>query len=276
MDQSAARSSDPTYGLSAIDNFDTVSHPLWDQWYFAGQPSFLDSSAADASNSQPEFNNVEDFSTDCIYTLASTELTGSAFSQEYPAPQDTFKSTNPEESPSDTDGQLYSLSILLDKEKRKPDHIKDDVAKSSKHNSTKKGKANAAEKEVDVNKKERSNINEATETSLSFPPLENDINTRKVKERNRRAANKVRVRKREEERSLESTFNDIEKINRNLSACVKDLNQQVHDLKTSLLQHVDCDCTLIQEYIAHEAHHYVQEHGDTKGNNGSHNNMSKT
>ncbi|KAF4438883.1 hypothetical protein F53441_12704 [Fusarium austroafricanum] len=275
MDQSAALPSGPPFWLSAIDNFDTISHPSRDQWYFEGQPSCLDSSAADASNSQLEFNNVGDFSPDSIYTLASTEWTGSIFPQEYPAPHDASKPTNPEE-PSNIDGKLYSRSILLEKGKGKLDYIKDDTTKSPKRNSTEKRKSGAAEKEVDGNKKGRSNTNKATVTDSSFPPLGNNIDARKVKERNRRASNKIRVRKREEEKCLESTFNDIEKINRNLSACVKDLTQQIYGLKTELLQHVDCDCTLIQEYISHEAHRYVQDHGDTRDNNGSLNKMIKT
>jgi hypothetical protein len=101
-------------------------------------------------------------------------------------------------------------------------------------------------------------INEAATKSLSSPEYENDDYTRKVQERNRIASNKYRAKKRENERKLESEEEDMERINRDLSTRVTDLTLQVHNLKMKLLQHTDCDCALIREYIANEAHRYIQ------------------
>ncbi|RBA09643.1 hypothetical protein FPRO05_14342 [Fusarium proliferatum] len=56
----------------------------------------------------------------------------------------------------------------------------------------------------------------------------------------------------------------MEQINRELSTCATDLTLQVYNLKMKLLQHTDCDCALIQEYIASEAHRYIQDLGDEK------------
>jgi glutathione synthase/RimK-type ligase-like ATP-grasp enzyme len=53
----------------------------------------------------------------------------------------------------------------------------------------------------------------------------------------------------------------MEQTNRKLSSSVSDLTQQVYELKMKLLQHTDCDCYLIQEYIANEANRYIRDFG---------------
>ncbi|EWG42597.1 hypothetical protein FVEG_04360 [Fusarium verticillioides 7600] len=82
---------------------------------------------------------------------------------------------------------------------------------------------------------------------------------KKVRERNKRAATKVRLKQRETEKSLASAEKDLQEKNHRLTDCVKELTHQIHDLKMQLLQHGTCDCTLIQEYIGNEANRYVQE-----------------
>jgi septin family protein len=82
---------------------------------------------------------------------------------------------------------------------------------------------------------------------------------KKVRERNKRAATKVRLKQRETEKSLASAEKELQEKNHSLTECVKELTHQVHDLKMQLLQHGTCDCTLIQEYIGNEANRYVQE-----------------
>ncbi|KAH7237902.1 hypothetical protein B0J15DRAFT_406180 [Fusarium solani] len=47
-------------------------------------------------------------------------------------------------------------------------------------------------------------------------------------------------------------------IHRDLSTCVADLTFEVYELKMQLLQHSGCNCTLIQNYLAHESQRYVQ------------------
>ncbi|KAF5587111.1 uncharacterized protein FSUBG_11910 [Fusarium subglutinans] len=82
---------------------------------------------------------------------------------------------------------------------------------------------------------------------------------KKVRERNKRAATKVRIKQREQEKNLESAEKKLQEANHRLTECVKELTHQVHDLKMQLLQHGTCDCVLIQEYIGNEANRYVQE-----------------
>ncbi|KAF5671227.1 hypothetical protein FHETE_4197 [Fusarium heterosporum] len=100
-------------------------------------------------------------------------------------------------------------------------------------------------------------------TTSSNNPADSLCDVR-VKGRNGRAPSDVSIKKREKERKLESTEKEIEKAHRDLSACAEDLTQQVHKLKMDLLQHVDCDCVLIQKYIASEARRYVSEYQGTR------------
>ncbi|RKK26442.1 hypothetical protein BFJ67_g16651 [Fusarium oxysporum f. sp. cepae] len=246
MAQSAAPPMDPMYAPSAIDNFGTVPHPAWEQCWSADQPNFPGPSEAAGGDAQHEYD-IEDFVLNYGYTSASTNLTSSIFSQ------------------GNSDGRRHSSSTQSDKQKRKPNHIERAPAKSSRRDSTKKAKAKAkAAAEVHKNTKKRGSINEAAATNLSSPHFKNNAYTRKVQERNRIASNKFRIRKQEDERKLKSAEKDMEQINRDLSTCATDLTLQVHNLKMKLLQHTDCDCALIQEYIANEAHRYIQDLGDKK------------
>ena len=85
-----------------------------------------------------------------------------------------------------------------------------------------------------------------------------DAGHKRVQERNRIAATKFRIRKREDLARLESDEQDIEQRHRTLSSCVDDLNDEILYLKMQLLQHTSCNCTLIQHYIKNEAQHYIQ------------------
>ena len=76
------------------------------------------------------------------------------------------------------------------------------------------------------------------------------------------ASNKFRVKKREDARRLKADEEDMERTNRDLSSCVADLTLEVYQLKIRLLQHTDCDCSLIQSYIANEANRYIKDLGD--------------
>jgi hypothetical protein len=85
-----------------------------------------------------------------------------------------------------------------------------------------------------------------------------DAKHKRVQERNRIAANKFRIRKREDLARLQSDEEAIEQRHRTLSSCVDDLNEELLHLKMQLLQHTSCNCTLIQHYIKNEAQHYIQ------------------
>jgi hypothetical protein len=244
---------------SAMNNIGTIPHVTWDQWWTAGQPGFLGSSEAAGGIPYAQHEpHLEEF-IPTRTSAPSNELTGSIFAQEYPTPPQTSESISSKGSPNNSDRRRDSSSTQSDKRKRKRNTIDRAPAKSSKRGSSKKREPKTAAGESAGNSKKRGSINEAATTNLSSPEYKMDDYARKVQERNRIASNKFRAKKREDARKLESEEEDMERINRDLSTCVTDLTLQVHDLKMKLLQHTDCDCALIQEYIANEAHRYIQD-----------------
>ena len=91
------------------------------------------------------------------------------------------------------------------------------------------------------------------EEELDEDGLPLDPRRRRVLERNRIAATKCRLRKRDEASALASREHVMEDQNRYLMYCFDSLTTEIYNLKTQLLRHTDCGCVLIQKYIAHEA-----------------------
>ena len=91
------------------------------------------------------------------------------------------------------------------------------------------------------------------EEELDEDGLPLDPRRRRVLERNRIAATKCRLRKRDEASALASREHVMEDQNRYLLYCFDSLTTEIYNLKTQLLRHTDCGCVLIQKYIAHEA-----------------------
>ncbi|KAH7247625.1 uncharacterized protein BKA55DRAFT_595199 [Fusarium redolens] len=80
---------------------------------------------------------------------------------------------------------------------------------------------------------------------------------KQAQERNRIAANKCRMRKKDDLAKLQSYEQAMEQRHRMLSSCVGDLKEEVLYLKMQLLQHTSCNCTLIHHYISEEAQQYI-------------------
>ncbi|KAH6976641.1 hypothetical protein EDB80DRAFT_829314 [Ilyonectria destructans] len=74
-----------------------------------------------------------------------------------------------------------------------------------------------------------------------------------IHERNRIAAAKFRLQKRDKASALASLEQAMEDQNRYLSTYFDSLTAEIYHLKMQLLQHTDCNCVLIQKYIANEA-----------------------
>jgi hypothetical protein len=89
--------------------------------------------------------------------------------------------------------------------------------------------------------------------------LPKDSRRRRVLERNRIAANKCRLRKRDEALALASQEETMEDQNRYLMTCFDSLTAEVYHLKSQLLRHTECNCILIQNYIANEAQKCVDK-----------------
>ncbi|KAM6507188.1 hypothetical protein FALCPG4_018570 [Fusarium falciforme] len=83
--------------------------------------------------------------------------------------------------------------------------------------------------------------------------LRKDSQRRRILERNRIAAAKCHLRKRDEASALASREQAMKDQNRYLSTCFDALTAEIYHLKTQLLQHTDCSCVLIQTYITNQA-----------------------
>ncbi|EXA41664.1 hypothetical protein FOVG_10131 [Fusarium oxysporum f. sp. pisi HDV247] len=88
---------------------------------------------------------------------------------------------------------------------------------------------------------------------LDDEDLPKDPRRCRVLERNRMAANKCRLRKRDEALALASQEETMKDQNRYLMTCFDSLTAEIYHLKTQLLRHTECNCVLIQNYIANEA-----------------------
>jgi hypothetical protein len=255
MVQSAAPAMGPLYEPSMTDDFDTMPHPAC---WTVDQPNFLGLSKSTGGDAQQNYD-MEDFLSKYTYTPNPTNLNGSGsiFFQESPIPPRTSELLCPKNPSSNSDGPRRSSLTQSDKKKRRSTHNKRTATKSLGCDSTEKAKAQAAGK-AHENKKRRGSINKASAINFSSPLFKDAIDIRKLQERNRVASNKCRIRKQEDERKLKSAEQHMEKLNRDLSTCATDLKSQVNDLKMMLLQHTNCNCVLIQEYITNEARRFIQ------------------
>ncbi|CAG9946632.1 unnamed protein product [Clonostachys rosea f. rosea IK726] len=72
-------------------------------------------------------------------------------------------------------------------------------------------------------------------------------------ERNRLATNRCRHRQRRHAKALSSVEFEVEDKHKYLSGYLQSLSNEVLDLKSELLRHTNCNCTLIQTYLGYEA-----------------------
>ncbi|KAJ6438040.1 bZIP transcription factor domain-containing protein [Purpureocillium lavendulum] len=84
-----------------------------------------------------------------------------------------------------------------------------------------------------------------------------DPKTMRVRRKNRIAADKCRSRRRLEEDALKSKHECLEKEYRGLSHAAVDLVAEIQVLKNMLLEHGNCDCHLIQDYLKEAASAWV-------------------
>ncbi|KAH7245725.1 hypothetical protein BKA59DRAFT_454785 [Fusarium tricinctum] len=173
----------------------------------------------------------------------------------------------------DFDSRRGSTSTPSDKQKRKrnatPSTATATATKSTRRASTKKMTKPEVSSEKQKPKPSRRKTKPVVEPTEEPSPdtegeeeeeeEEPDHPSRGIQERNRVASNKFRVKKREDAKRLRVDEEGMERTNRELSGTVSDLTLQVYELKMRLLQHTDCECHLIQNYIANEAHRYIQD-----------------
>ncbi|KAF4338058.1 hypothetical protein FBEOM_8063 [Fusarium beomiforme] len=239
MEHTATLTGQP-YDLSMIGNLNAEPH-LWDQTYFA----------ANGANYQYDISETGEFIPRFFDGPTSGEWAESLSSQESSIPRRASELACFESSPSNPEYFPSPPSKEPEAKKCRLSQDEGNMLSLSQRRSAKKPRAEATVEGVYSNTEQPSTTKKANSKDNAY--------IRKIRERNKRAANKVRVKKRETEKTLQSTEKDLEETNHKLTAYVKELTLQIHDLKMNLLQHVGCNCVLIHEYISNEANRYIQD-----------------
>ncbi|PWI64261.1 hypothetical protein PCL_11335 [Purpureocillium lilacinum] len=79
----------------------------------------------------------------------------------------------------------------------------------------------------------------------------------RVREKNRIAADKCRSRRRQEEDKIKSKHEDLEREHGRLSGALSELMAETYLLKNMLMEHGNCDCRLIQDFLKESASEWV-------------------
>lgn len=241
-------------------NLNSEPTALWHRWSFASEPSYHGSYPHHQGDPHHGSVDMGQFMPDFSHGPSPTLFFDhNALGYQPPPISDPTQhgpSSNIIESP------IHHSPIQYEAKKQKVSHGKrTSVTPPSRRNSTKKHQTQRVSlREINMNTQEHEEPSES-------PPSDFDTQAKiKKRESNRRAAIKVRSKKRVLEESLETTEKDMEKTNRELTAQVKGLTDEIHNLKMQLLQHVGCDCVPIQEYITGEANRYIHDISGESGN----------
>lgn len=144
----------------------------------------------------------------------------------------------------------------------KDDSKRDKTSKGDKKNKGKETKSKKSSKNKNNSKTDTgTNGREGSDESppgFAGSPAVADERERRLQHRNRIASNKFRVKKREDALRLKSSEEGLERRHRDLSSRVSGLTHEVYLLKMQLLRHNNCGCSMIQNFLANQAHHFVQ------------------
>lgn len=265
MEQAPTTHENQSYDLSLLGNLDAATQFLGDQWYLApdggnyqcllpGTEHYIPRFSGDPSLVQwpeplpsPELPTPQQDSSSAIITspASNAECRPDSLVHQQ-ASQCTTLST-----PSTDFDHHISPATQPQSKKRSVSFSVDSTMTLSLGDTTTSPNTEISVQEAGPSTKRRA--------TTSTVPTRDAEYIKKVRERNKRAATKVRLKQRETEKNLASAEKELQQANQRLTECVKELTNQVHDLKMQLLQHGTCDCVLIQEYIGNEANRYVQE-----------------
>ncbi|KAJ4029384.1 hypothetical protein NW761_013989 [Fusarium oxysporum] len=270
MEQAPTTHADQTYDLSALGNLDAATQFLGDQWYIASNDG----------NYQHLLSETGDYIRRFLGGPTLDQWAEPLLSQELTTPQQdsplaiiTSPASNAECRPESSVLQQASESTSISSS---PSNVEYHVSPSRQPEAKKRSISSSMDSTITLPQEDsttspqRGNpVQEAgpstkrrgTAKTASTLPTKDIAYIKKVRERNKRAAIKVRLKQRETEKNLESAEKNLQQANHRLTECKKELTHQVHDLKMQLLQHGTCDCVLIQEYIGNEANRYVQDTG---------------
>ncbi|KAF5239362.1 hypothetical protein FAUST_5004 [Fusarium austroamericanum] len=276
-------------GVPGMNPYGMLPETHWGQWWSPGDSAFTESANATALNLLGQEQHF--FHSDSILDQENPAQWGSPstiFSQILPSP--STETTSPNSSPEHSQRRRGSSATQSDqrRQKRNPATVakpraKPTATKSTRRVSIAKTKANPTATTASEKPKRGRKVKALTkpspprrskqkdeddedeyEEAEADPEQEYEQHSKKVQERNRIASNKFRIKKRDDAKQLRIDEQIVEQANRKLNDCVSDLTMQVYDLKMRLLQHTECDCTLIKEYIATEAQRYIKDLGEGK------------
>jgi hypothetical protein len=241
---------------SGMNIYDARSQFYWGRWSPTEDASFAKSTNMTAPNvfarEESRYNYPYDPETSTQWDSPATST------HSYPVPSPGTDPTSFDIPVGDTESRRSSSSKESDKQKRKRSTTKPTTFKSTRRTSTKAIKQETAPKNLRIAEAKPSQL---LSLQNSLLPSQTTNSTSAAKASNRVASNKFRVKKRENAKKLQADKENMEQTNCKLLSSVSDLTQQVYELKMKLLQHTDCDCRLIQEYIAEEASQYIHNLG---------------
>nr|CEG04480.1 unnamed protein product [Fusarium clavum]CEG05763.1 unnamed protein product [Fusarium clavum] len=234
----------------------------WEQWWSRTKgASVAESTNITASNVFAQEEPRRRYSHD---PEISTRWDSPTSAHSYPVPSPATTPTSLDIPVGDTENRSNSSSAESDKLKRKRSTTKLTASKPMRRASTKAIKQETAPQKSKGCGSQAKPVSKPTEQSCLQSDDELDQYSKRIQESNRVASNKFRIKKREEAKKLQTNEENIMQTNRKLSSSVLDLTQQIYELKMKLLQHTDCDCHLIQEYIANKANQYIHDLGRDK------------
>jgi hypothetical protein len=238
--------------LSGINTYGALPQSHWGQWW----PPTEDASLAESTNmtvpnifaqEEPQYNDTYNPETSMQWDSPAASTHSYSVSSQATDPTGLHVSTN------DIENRYSSSLIESDKRKYKRSTTEPAAPKSTIHALAKAIKQEAAPEKPKGRGSQTKPASQPKEQSSPQSDYKLDDYRKKAQERNRIVSNKFRVKKREDAKRLRADEENMEQTNRKLSSTLADLTQQVYELKMKLLQHTDCNCHLIQEYIANEA-----------------------
>jgi hypothetical protein len=245
--------------LSGINMHGALPQSHWGRWWSPTKDASL---AGSVNMTAPNIFAQEEPQYNCTYDPeTSTQWDAPATSiHSYSVSSLATDPTGLNIAVSDTERRRGSSSTEFDKRKCKR------ITTQPAPKSTIRAPTKAIEQEAAPEKAKgrRSQTGPAAQSKKQSSPQSDDVlddYSKKAQERNRVASNKFRVKKREDAKKLRANEENMEQTNRKLSSSLADLTEQVYELKMKLLQHTDCNCHLIQEYIANEANRYIHDLG---------------
>ncbi|KAH8646437.1 hypothetical protein BGZ61DRAFT_470021 [Ilyonectria robusta] len=246
---------DTTQEDSILDAFQTTQNPSWDPWWATDPSLFADSLGGQVTGpgvyGHDSFPPSDYASGDPLdYSDPGSKVNPVT---EYSAPSLASEPLAPDASSVSSGNRRQSLAADEEPRKRKRR-----ARQSTRSGACQDGDIDTPEAGTRQKSRRRSSSNLNSDSNGPDSPAQHgDGTSRRIKERNRVASNKFRVKKRADAKRLEVDEQDMDQINRDLTTCAADLTREVYELKMSLLQHTDCNCSLIQNYIANQAQRYI-------------------